>query len=102
MSFGRKLCPKFMRGSEPATRSELYGAMRFSIALQLILILLAGMILDGGATAQLCLYGSISYWLAAAVILLQRRQATQNEVGFLRSGYFLMCILTGLANALRP
>lgn len=83
----------------PATPPALRSALFTSIALQAILFALAGMLLDGGFTAQICVYGAITYWPIAIYILLRKGQPTINDVAFVRSGFPLMCILTALANA---
>ena len=70
-------------------------AIKFALAQQLIIFLLAGSILDGGAIAQICFYGFAAFW-AATFLLLRRGKGTitKLDLAFIQGGSLLLCLLS--------
>jgi hypothetical protein len=62
---------------------------------QAVILVLAGMILDGGLIAQMCFYAFAAFWGGVAVILFRRRQSpTKLDLVLVRGGYLLVCIIS--------
>lgn len=75
----------------PSVKSEL----PFVLVTQSIILVLASMILDGGAIAQVCFFAFVAFWGAVAVLRLRRRGAlTRVDLLLLRYGYILACIIS--------
>lgn len=75
-------------------------AIRFSILQQVIIIMAASSLLDGGAIAQICLLGSAASWTIIGLILVRRRLSpTKTDLALVNVGYLLLCILSGLVAA---
>jgi hypothetical protein len=59
-----------------------------AVALQALLGLLSGLILDGGETARICGIALIAFWAGAAVLVCRHPQTpTRTDISFVRFGY---------------
>ena len=62
---------------------------------QSIILVLGGMILDGGAVAQSCFYAFTAFWAGVAVILWRRSSApTKVDLVIVRGGFIVLCVLS--------
>lgn len=62
---------------------------------QALILVLAGMILDGGVIGQMCLYALAAFWGGVAVILIRRRQSPSRlDLLLVRGGYLPVCVLS--------
>ena len=65
--------------------------------LQSVVIVLAGMILDGGAIFEVCLYAWIAFWAGVIVDVARRKEQTpmsKFDAFLMRYGHFLLCVLS--------
>jgi hypothetical protein len=75
--------------------ASLQSAIKLAIVQQLIVILVAGSLLDGGVVAQICIYAFAAYWGGTIVILARRRAApTKLDIILVRSGYLVVCVIS--------
>lgn len=59
--------------------------------MQLLLVMLSGMLLDGGATFQLVALPAVGYWLVVLVILLRRAKTlTRLDTFLLKAGFIIL------------
>jgi hypothetical protein len=76
----------------PAYRKAIFDAL----ILQVVIVILSAMILDGGDCAQVCLVALLAFWGGAAVMIWRRPQApTQADILLIRFGYFLVIFIAG-------
>ena len=62
---------------------------------QAIVLVLAGMILDGGLIAQMCWYAFLAFWGGVAVIWFRRSSSpTKQDLILVRGGYLIVCIIS--------
>jgi len=72
-------------------RSEL----PFALVLQTIIMVVAGMILDGGGVLQICFYAFVAFWIGVGVLRFRRRGVlTRVDLFLIRYGFILACILS--------
>lgn len=61
---------------------------------QLIILILAGMILDGGTIARICLYAAVAFWGGVAVIRLRRgTPPTKADLTLIEGGYVVVGVI---------
>ena len=66
-----------------------------SVALQMILGLLAKLVLDGGGVAQLCGIAMVAFWIGAVVLIWRHPQTpTRVDLELIRFGYLPVVVLT--------
>jgi hypothetical protein len=66
-----------------------------ALVLQVPILVLAGMILDGGGVFQACAYALAGFWGGVGVLRLRRRGYLSRLDSFLiRYGYILACIIS--------
>lgn len=66
-------------------------AIKFSALLQLGVILLASVMLDGGVLLKVVLLGAIAYWCSLAIIMVRRdMNDTKCDCVLLRWGFLVM------------
>ncbi len=77
-------------------RAQTYGqAIGSAGAQQLIILLLAGAILDGGVFLQLCIFAAVAFWIGVAVIWLRRRTTpTKLDLLVIEAGYLGLCVIS--------
>jgi hypothetical protein len=81
-----------MTNIAPAYKS----AKSFVLIQQAVVLLLAGMNLDGGDAFHFCLVALLAFWVGAVIICVRRPQTpTRSDLLFIRFGYLPLCILTG-------
>ena len=80
---------------QPRIAAPLKSAMFSAFVQQVIILLLAGTILDGGVIAQMCLFACAVFWGGVAVILLRRRLTPTNlDLTLVRVGSLLVCFIS--------
>jgi len=72
-------------------------AIAFNIVLQLLLIGMTSMILDGGVLGGICPYAAIGYWVAVTIIRFRRPIPTASDLAVIRAGYLPFCLVAFLA-----
>jgi hypothetical protein len=79
----------------PSLTHQNSAAVNDSILLQIVLILLAGMILDGGAMLKVALLAAMGWWLGFLLILLRRpKTEKRTDQVFLRYGFLALLPLS--------
>lgn len=69
-------------------------AVRSAAVQQVIILILAGMILDGGETGRICLFAAVAFWGGVAVIRLRRRTLpTKVDLTLIEGGYIVLCVI---------
>ena len=82
--------------SEP-DKTKSRSALVDGCSLQSIIMVLAGMILDGGALFQVCFYAWVAFWSGVLVNVARRREQAQLsklDAFLMRYGHFLLCVLS--------
>lgn len=75
----------------PHYRTAIFEA----VALQVLLGLLSGLILDGGDTAHICGVALIAFWSGATVLIWRHPQSPSRlDIELLRFGYLPLVVLT--------
>ena len=70
-------------------------AMLSAFVQQGIIMVLAGMILDGGAVAQSCFYAFAAFWVGVGIILYRRAPSpTKTDLVLVRGGFIVLCVLS--------
>jgi hypothetical protein len=65
--------------------------------LQLLLILLTSLILDGGMMVRVVLLSSVGWWVGVLIILLfHSKSQTKSDALFLKVGYLLLILISYL------
>jgi len=60
-----------------------------------IIMVLAGFLLDGGSTGQVCSYAVVAFWGGVAVILCRRASVpTKSDLALVRGGFIVLCVLS--------
>ena len=71
-------------------------AMGIAVAIQVIVVLCSGLILDFGQIGQICLMALPAFWGGVAVLIWRRpRQPTRTDLALIRIGYLPTVVLTG-------
>lgn len=84
-------CISLRKSSSPAK------ALKFALTQQVILIIFAGMILDGGRIAEICLFGFIAFWMTALLLVFRRKTLlTKFDIAFMQGGSLPLCLLSYL------
>jgi len=77
--------------------SPLARSVKSALAQQLILIVLAAMILDGGRIAQICLFGFVAFWTGALLLIVRAKgRVTKADLVFIEGGSIVVCLLSYL------
>ena len=72
-------------------------ALKFGVKVQLSLLGLTILVLDGGVLTNQYATAMIGYWIAVAVLMVRRRDApTRGDVVFLRYGNFALLVAAPL------
>ena len=75
----------------------LTSALKFGIALQLCLLVLTALVLDGGQLFRLCSVAATGYWLGVAMIVVRRKTTpTRLDLYFIRYGNLVLLVLVPL------
>ena len=76
--------------------SELLKSAMFSAFVQQgIILVLAGMILDGGRIALMCLFACAAFWIGTGVIIFRRGTSpSKMDLFLVRGGYLLLCVVS--------
>ncbi len=87
----------------PAIQPELRNAVRFSLVLQVAILLLAGMAADGGLLAQICWFAFVGFSAFQFSVLLRRRASpTPADLFLIRAGFVpVILISAGMAEWIR-
>jgi len=71
-------------------------AIRFSLIGQVVILVLAGFIADGGGMAQMCIFASAGFnFYLASVLLARPTSPTKLDLVLIRAGYVPTIILKG-------
>ena len=76
-------------------RAQTYAqALGSTGAQQLIILLLATMVLDGGVLLEVCLFAAGAFWAGVALIWFRRRGSpTKLDLLVVEAGYVPLCVL---------
>lgn len=78
-------------------------AIKVSVVLQLFILFLSALVLDGGQLSQWMLVSATAYWIAFAVIMIRRNgNATVLDRFILAWGYPLAIVLAGFIFGIVP
>ena len=79
-------------------RAQTFGqAVGSSIAQQLIILLLAGAILDRGLIFELCGFAAVAFWIGVAVIWFRRHSSPSwLDLLVIEAGYVVLCVVSYL------
>jgi len=77
------------------TVNTLSNEWPFVLVQQTIVIVLAGMVLDGGAIFQVCFYAILAFWGGVAVLCSRRKKPyTPVDILLFRYGSIPLCIIS--------
>ena len=83
--------------------STLASSAKFNLVWQLLVLLLASMLLDGGAVLGLCQLASAGYWAGVGLIALRRpRVQSAGDAAFLHAGWPLLAVVAALLTFVVP
>jgi len=75
--------------------SELHTALGYVVLIQVVILMLTALLLDGGFCARICGAAMVGYWLMVGWFALRRRDAlTKADVILIRSGFFIWVMLS--------
>ena len=81
--------------SPVASTSPYRNAITSAIVQQLIVLVLAAGILDGGDILSFCLVALLAFWIGVVFIRVRRGQTpTKLDLILIRSSYLLLCVVT--------
>src|SRR6266403_18884 len=84
--------------SVQTSASSYRHATRSALVQQVLILVLAGMILDGGDILQICVAALLAFWGGVAVIRWHRPHApTKLDLVLIEGGYVVLCVMTFLA-----
>jgi hypothetical protein len=73
-------------------------ATRSALVQQVLILVLAGMILDGGDILQICVAALLAFWCGVAVIRWRRPQApTRLDLILIEGSYVVLCVVAFFA-----
>ncbi|MGZ4973451.1 MAG: hypothetical protein ACXWBP_03865 [Limisphaerales bacterium] len=78
------------QGVQTSQRSPLADAIKFSAIQQVIVLVFAVGILDGGDFFSMCMNGTIGFWCVIGFICLRRRKNPTNvDIAIIKWGYLV-------------
>ena len=78
-----------------APASPYRTAITSTVVQQVIVLVLAAMLLDGGDLLMFCLVACLAFWVGVTFIRVHRGQTpTKMDLILIRSSYLLLCIIT--------
>ena len=81
-----------------ASTSPYRAAITSAIVQQVIVLVVASLILDGGDLLMFCLVACLAFWTGVIFIRVRRGHApTKIDLILIRSSYLLLCIITFFA-----
>ena len=89
-----------MTGAKQTSRlSQLQRPLGYLVAVQVALLLLTALLLDGGYCGQICLCAIVGYWLMVGWLAMRRRNAlTKTDTILIRAGFFLWLAIATLVS----
>jgi len=80
------------------TLDDAYGpAMKFTVVVQLILLLLSGMVLDLGHTSRIVAIAMLAFWASVLMLVMRNpRTAGKWDLVYIRAGFLLILVVTWL------
>ena len=80
-----------MTGVKHTSRlSELQSPLGWVVLVQVVLLVISGLLLDGGYCSRICVGAMVGYWLMIGWLALRRRNAlTKSDTILIRTGFFL-------------
>ncbi len=77
-------------------RAQTYRqAIGSTVAQQTIVLLLAGMILDGEVILEMCGFAAVAFWIGVGLIWFRRRsKPTQIDILVIEAGYIVLCVIS--------
>ena len=86
----RRVCMKTETSAKTWRLDEVKSKIIRTAAVQAVVLVLACLMLDGGACLAIAAFGVAAHWIGAAVIVIRRRNAlTQWDVALLQVGFVL-------------
>lgn len=83
--------------------TKFEAAFKVSGILQLFMLLLSAIMLDGGQLSRFMILSATAYWLAVFIIMVRRNgKATRLDQFLLKWGYPLAIVLTVFVSAIVP
>lgn len=85
----------------PQLAAAFKKAFRQNVILQAIVLFFAGLLLDGGFTARVCLLAAVAWWCAALIISVRRGSSpTKIDMLFMEAGYVLLIAISYFSSPL--
>ncbi len=77
---------------------DAYGpAMKFTVAVQLVLLLLSGMILDLGYTSRIVAIAMLAFWASVLILVMRNpRTASKWDLVYICAGFLPILVVTWL------
>jgi len=77
---------------------DAYGpAVKFALVVQVLLLLLSSMVLDGGHTVRIVAIAMLAFWAAALILILRNpRSAKKWDLIYIRAGFLAVLVLAWL------
>lgn len=97
MSVGLKKAENSMTTKTYRACPALREAIKFSLVLQVLILILAGLAADGGGMAQICFFAFVAFnSYVGSVLLFRRMSPTKLDLVLIRAGYLPTIVATGL------
>jgi hypothetical protein len=77
--------------SQPRTYRQ---AVRSALFQQLLILGVAGMVLDGGTLFCICFYAAAGFWIGVGMIRVRRPIPTSVDLAVINAGYLPLCLVS--------
>lgn len=67
--------------------------IKSTVIQQVLILVLASMILDGGVVTEICLFAAVAFWGGVALIRIRRPVPTKVDLKLIEGGYIVLCVL---------
>jgi hypothetical protein len=84
----------------PANTSPYRAVIKSAAIQQVLVLVLASMILDGGVVAATCFFAAVGFWAGVFVIRLRRRSPTRVDLAVIEGEYIVLCVIAFLISRL--
>jgi hypothetical protein len=79
--------------SKPTTASPYRRVVKSALVQQVLILILAGMILDGGVTGEICLFAAVGFWGGVALVRFRRPVPTRIDLILIEGSYIVLCVI---------
>jgi len=80
--------------TQPTITAPYRRVIRSALTQQAFILVLAGMILDGGVVAEICLFAAVAFWVGVALIRFRRPVPTKVDLVLIEGGYIVLCLIS--------